>query len=91
MFILLQLTFWDELDSEGRERLYSELNDLDLDDVTESFKRCLETAEEQKLDHRMTKLPAHICGSILTATNKVSQLFEAFYCSIKLNTVITKN
>ena len=72
----MQLTFWDEIDSEGRERLYSELNDLDLDDVTESFKSCLETAEEQKLDDRMTKLPAHICGSILTATNQVFKYFE---------------
>jgi len=66
-----QLAFWDELDSGSQQQLYDELNELDLDDVTQSFKRCLNIAEDLKLDDRMSALPSHICGSILTATNQV--------------------
>ena len=73
----LQLAFWDELGEDDRQRLYDELNELDLDDVVQSFQRCLSQAEDQKLDDRMTPLPPSICGSILTATNQV-QLSQRF-------------
>lgn len=72
------LAFWEELDEPSRDQLYSELMDLDLEHVTRSFKRCLQFAEDEgkKLDDQMSPLPSHICGSILTATNKEKSDYE---------------
>jgi hypothetical protein len=81
---LSQLAFWDELNDEQRQQLFAELNDLDLDDVTKSFRRCLNIADDQKLDDRMSPLPSHIYGSILTATNQVKLNSNSNFTNIKL-------
>jgi hypothetical protein len=41
------LAFWDELDGERRQQLFDELAGLDLEEVTQSFHRCLNQAEDQ--------------------------------------------
>jgi len=51
-FFVKKLAFWDELDESQREKLHAELKELELEDVTTSFKRCLQQFEEEgkKLD-----------------------------------------
>jgi hypothetical protein len=49
------LQFWEDLEPFERTQLYNELVDLDLDDVVESFQRCLKFAEDEgkKLDDKV--------------------------------------
>jgi len=54
----IKLSFWDDLDDSERSKLYHELEDLDLEYVVDSFKRCLEFSEEEgkKLDDQAREM-----------------------------------
>jgi len=65
------LTFWDQLDEDAQRKLYGELDDLDLAEVTEYFQRTIATLNEatEKLDDRMEPLTADQCGSIFKVSD----------------------
>lgn len=72
------LAFWDELDEGQRKKLYHELNNLDLEDVTQSFERCVAAmnADSEKLDDHMEPLPSDRCGSVLNMGHEESAGYE---------------
>ena len=54
------LNFWNDLKEDEKKALYQELNQLDLDYVTQSFERCVSSmeAKAEKLDDHMAPLPS---------------------------------
>ena len=61
------LNFWNDLKEDEKKALYQELNQLDLDYVTQSFERCVSSmeAKAEKLDDHMAPLPSKFEKSVL--------------------------
>ena len=61
------LNFWNDLKEDEKKALYQELNQLDLDYVTQSFERCVSSmeAKAEKLDDHMAPLPSKFQKSVL--------------------------
>eukprot|EP00088_Acartia_fossae_P068182 TRINITY_DN8597_c0_g1_i1.p1 TRINITY_DN8597_c0_g1~~TRINITY_DN8597_c0_g1_i1.p1 ORF type:complete len:511 (-),score=165.20 TRINITY_DN8597_c0_g1_i1:230-1762(-) len=66
------LHHWDTLSTAEQNELMQELEELDLEEVTEYFKRATCDLEQvgQKLDDRMQPLDDSQCGSIIKSTNE---------------------
>eukprot|EP00088_Acartia_fossae_P036866 TRINITY_DN3805_c0_g1_i6.p1 TRINITY_DN3805_c0_g1~~TRINITY_DN3805_c0_g1_i6.p1 ORF type:complete len:504 (+),score=164.32 TRINITY_DN3805_c0_g1_i6:209-1720(+) len=66
------LDHFDSLSSEQQQQLTKELEELDLEEVTEYFKRATTELEScgQKLDDKMKPLDDSQCGSIIKSTDE---------------------
>lgn len=53
------LQFWEELSEEQRQQLISDINEINLEEVNEFFKRATASLEEsnEKLDDRLQAVP----------------------------------
>ena len=70
------LDHWDTIAEEEQASLYRELADLDLDEVTEDFKRTTMNIHTEKLDDRMQPLSESQTGSVLKATDRELGLYS---------------
>ena len=72
------LNFWNDLKEDEKKALYQELNQLDLDYVTQSFERCVSSmeAKAEKLDDHMAPLPSKFEKSVLPTFARLKNKFS---------------
>jgi len=72
------LQFWDELSEDHQHQLYTELSDLDLEEVQEYFKKTVDEMSHagEKLDDRMQPLTESQCGSVIKSTDRDLAKYE---------------
>ena len=70
------LNFWNDLKEDEKKALYQELNQLDLDYVTQSFERCVSSmeAKAEKLDDHMAPLPSKFEKSVLPTLSDLQKV-----------------
>ncbi len=72
------LAFWDELSEEQQKKLYTELDELDLEDVMHSFERCVASmnAAVEKVDDRMEPPPKENFASVSTTSDEAKASYS---------------
>jgi len=72
------LTHWDSLSQEQRKELYTELQELNLQELTEDFNRTVEELKNagQKLDDRMEPLDESQCGAVVKSWDGELRKYE---------------
>ena len=69
------LQWWEELDQAGREQLAGELEELDLEEMEEMYRRtCLEPEERDMAS--MEPVEASLCESVLTSSQETLQTYR---------------
>ncbi|XP_045125416.1 UDP-N-acetylhexosamine pyrophosphorylase-like isoform X2 [Portunus trituberculatus] len=74
------LQFWDSLPEPQRKALYTDLSELNLEEVCGFYKRTVSSLNEEqtKLDERMQPIPANMHGSVTrTPLEKITNYEEA--------------
>ncbi|XP_013409535.1 UDP-N-acetylhexosamine pyrophosphorylase isoform X1 [Lingula anatina] len=72
------LQFWDTLDEEKKQSLYSDLKNLDYAKNNIYFKRCMESLKlaGEKLDDHLQPPPPEVCGSFLDTDKETLKKYE---------------
>ena len=69
------LQWWEELDEAAREQLAGELEELDLEEMEEMYRRtCLEPEERDMAS--MEPVEASLCESVLTSSQETLQTYR---------------
>ena len=68
------LTWWEELDQEGRDQLAGELEELDLEEMEEMYRRTCVEPEDRDMS-TMQPVEASLCESVLTSSQETLETY----------------
>ncbi|XP_046388799.1 UDP-N-acetylhexosamine pyrophosphorylase-like protein 1 [Ischnura elegans] len=72
------LEFWDEINEDERKELFEDLSEIDFEDVTNLFRRAMESRSnaQEKADERLQPIPADRRGSITKTSPAILKSYE---------------
>lgn len=70
--------FWDKLDEKQKQALLQDINEVNIPEVVEMFKKTIEikSINQQKLDDRMNPIPAELYGAVNRCSEELLMKYE---------------